>query len=53
MDWWSTVEEGSDVVPFTTMDPEHRDELFILMLAPWSAFDVRVESLSPSLQWAG
>lgn len=50
LDWWPTVEGGSDVVPFTTVDPEHCAEFLILVFAPRSSFDVRVESFSPSLK---
>jgi len=53
LDWWSTVEGGGDVIPFTTVDPEHRDEFVILVIAPRSSFNVWVESLPPSLKWTG
>ena len=50
LDRWSTVEVGGDVVPFTTVDPEHENESIVLVIAPRSSFDARVESLSPSLE---
>jgi len=50
LDRWPTVEGGSDVVPFTTMDAEHCDEFLILVITPRSSFDVRVEGFSPSLK---
>ena len=46
----STVERGSDVVPFTAVNLEHRDELVILMIAPRYSSDLRVEGLSPLLR---
>ena len=50
LDRWTTVEGGSDVVPFTTVDPEHCDEFLIFVFAPRSSFDVRVKGFSPSLK---
>jgi hypothetical protein len=50
---WPTVEGGGDIVPFAAVDPKHLDEFVILVLAPRSSSDVRVESFSPSLQWIG
>jgi len=46
----STVEGGGDVVPFTTVGPEHRYEFFILVIVPRSSLDVWVEGFSPSLR---
>ena len=50
LDRWPTVEGGSDVVPFATVDLEHCDEFLILVITPRSSFDVRVEGFSPSLK---
>jgi len=53
LDRWSSVEGGSDVVPFTTVDAEHRDEVVILVVTPRSSSDIRVEGFSPSLRRVG
>ena len=44
------VEGGGDVIPLATVDAEHCDEFLILVLAPRSSPDVRIEGFSPSLK---
>ena len=50
LDRWSTVEGGSDVVPFTAVDTEHLDELIVLVVTPRPSSNVWVEGFSPSLR---
>ena len=53
LDRRSPVEAGGDVVPFTTMGLEHRDELAGLVVVLRSSSDIRIEGFSPLLWWVG
>lgn len=50
LDRWSPVKGCSNIVPFTTVDSEHRNELVILTSCPRPPLDIRVKSFSPSLK---
>ena len=53
LDRRSPVEAGSDVVSFTTMGLEHRDEFIILVVVLRSSSDPWIEGFSPLLCWVG
>ena len=50
LDRWPAVEGCGDIVPLATVGSEQGNEFVILLFGPRSSFDLRVKSLSPSLE---